>query len=176
MLGSRNILRPDRAFMSLDGSPEERAERLLGDPGWFDSWERAARIDVSGVSAPFAVEVDAQSAVFDLSTDSLAVALLWGDAETVGGGPIEIQAGQTGVIQVSRKLSDRLEVWTSGGDFFASARIVSKSEGEQTAREEKADNADKYKPKLPDFDLDPSTILIGALVLATLAFAVVKVR
>lgn len=171
MLGDRNILRPDRssALDELAKDAPERATGHLGDPGFFDAWQKVATFDVDaqGLRAPFAVEVVAEKAIFDTDADALSVGLLWDDATIKETGPVDIQAHGAGespgsaILRVSAVRGRKLEVWTSGFDKFGSARVVTAQEA--VAIEEKKGEEAK---KPPGEDLVEKVIIAAAVVLA----------
>ena len=144
MLGEKNRFRAEdpiaRSLEAYALDAAGRAEEKLGSSGPLDSWRRAAVFDVSGQRAPFAVEIVAEQELYDTSFDELAAGLLWDDASALAHPPVSLNAGMKGdapsraILYVSDVKGQKLELWTSGFDVLASARIVSKAEGDNLAR------------------------------------------
>jgi hypothetical protein len=177
-MGSRNLFRPHieaHAALALDASgAQANATKLFGDPGIFDSWQRSASFDMAGVLAPFAVEVVAEKAVFDLESDALSVGLAWDDASLLEARPVDLQSGGAGetpgsfVFRINAVRGRTLEVWTSGFDKFGSARIISSADA-STIEKEKADEAKKpaiVDPSKPAEGLTKIGLVVAAVIAA----------
>ncbi len=163
MIGDRNLLRPEpssvqQALGLFGENANDRAEKILGDPGFLDSWRRVQSFDVSGglldgvPASQASIEVTAAHEVVDLTQDALSVALLWDDATALETGPKQVQAGGIVRLDVTAERGNRLEVWVAGWDSFGAARVLRRGDAEERERERAAAEqaAAKDVPQLSD--------------------------
>lgn len=167
MIGDRNILRPEpsaaqRALGLFGEDAEDRAAKLLGTPGMFDSWRRVQTFDVQGGQidgvpvSNASIEVTAAPEAVDLTQDALTVALLWDDAQALEAGPKDVQAGGIVRLDVSAERGNKLEVWVSGWDSFGSARVLRRGEADERERERAAADQEAAQDRF-----NPSDFLKG---------------
>jgi hypothetical protein len=164
------MLRPERPWRSADEDPSAAAEKLFQeDPGFFDSWERAASFVADREVFPCAIEVQAATELVDLTADSLTVGLAWDGASVLEAMPRQIQAGQITKFDVPAQKGDRLEVWVSGFDKFGSARVLAPdvADRRETERRESTKPPDPFDPE------DLTTKIVTALALVAVIAGIV---